>query len=96
MNFRDSVMERRRIYYSGRVQGVGFRYSAVRAAGGYEVTGFVRNLPDGRVEVVVEGKCEQIGAFLGDLTDVMGGYIIDTRTVDEPYLGEFRMFEVRS
>ena len=89
------VMQRKRIYYSGRVQGVGFRYITVRVARRYKVKGFVRNLSDGRVEVVVEGEQEPIGAFLSDLTDEMGGYIMDTRTMDEPYVGEFRMFEVR-
>jgi len=88
-------MQRQHIYYSGRVQGVGFRYTTVHAAGRYGVTGFVRNLSDGRVEVVVEGKQAQIEAFLGELTDAMGGYIIDTRTTDEPYVGEFRMFKAR-
>ncbi|HWQ92492.1 MAG TPA: acylphosphatase, partial [Clostridia bacterium] len=43
------------IYYSGSVQGVGFRYTVKSAATGYEVTGVVRNLPDGRVEMLAEG-----------------------------------------
>ena len=47
--------ERRRIYYSGRVQGVGFRFSTQRLASGFAVAGSVKNLRDGRVEVVAEG-----------------------------------------
>ena len=43
------------IHYSGRVQGVGFRYQTHRVAAGFEVTGTVRNLPNGRVELVAEG-----------------------------------------
>ena len=45
----------REVYYAGNVQGVGFRYTARCAAAGLDVTGFVRNLPDGRVHLVVEG-----------------------------------------
>jgi acylphosphatase len=67
--------ERRVILFSGTVQGVGFRYTACRAAAGYEVTGTVRNLPDGRVECVVEGEAAQIDAFLADLRERVRGYI---------------------
>jgi acylphosphatase len=49
-----------RIVYSGQVQGVGFRYTAKRAVAGFEVTGLVRNLPDGRVELVAEGTREEL------------------------------------
>ena len=52
------------VYYSGRVQGIGFRYTAREVACGYEVTGFVQNLPDGRVEMIVEGDEEEVKAFL--------------------------------
>ena len=58
-------MERSRlqIIYSGRVQGVGFRYAAKMTARGFEVTGTVRNLPDGRVELVAEGERAELEAF---------------------------------
>jgi acylphosphatase len=58
------AIERRRVHYSGRVQGVGFRFTAHRIAQGFNVGGFVRNLPDGRVEVVVEGGHADVDAFL--------------------------------
>ena len=51
------------IVYSGQVQGVGFRYTAKRAAAGFEVTGLVRNLPDGRVELVAEGTRGELEGF---------------------------------
>ena len=88
-------MVRKHIYYKGAVQGVGFRYTTMRVAGGYAVTGFVRNLPDGRVDVVVEGEAKEIEAFLADLADSMQGYIRDTQIDDEPQTGEFRQFDVR-
>jgi acylphosphatase len=51
------------ICYSGNVQGVGFRYTAKSVAAGFEVSGTVRNLPDGRVELVAEGTPEELETF---------------------------------
>jgi len=51
------------VVYSGQVQGVGFRYTAKRTAAGFEVTGAVRNLPDGRVELAAEGARDELEAF---------------------------------
>jgi len=86
---------RKHVYYQGTVQGVGFRFTTVRLADRYAVTGFVRNLPDGRVDLVVEGENKEIEAFLADLADSMQGYIRNTQTHDEPYAGEFQRFDVR-
>ena len=55
------------VFYSGRVQGVGFRYSVKQLATGYEVVGWVRNLPDGRVELQVDGEKTEVEAFLADI-----------------------------
>ena len=52
-----------RILYSGQVQGVGFRYTVKRVASGYEVVGLIRNLVDGRVELVAEGTRDELDAF---------------------------------
>ena len=52
------------VFYSGRVQGVGFRWSVKRMAEGYEVVGWVRNLPDGRVELQIDGQDAEVEAFL--------------------------------
>jgi acylphosphatase len=57
-----------RVIVSGRVQGVGFRYSTKELARGFEVSGSVRNLPDGSVEIVVAGERAEIDAFLDELT----------------------------
>ena len=88
-------MIRRHVYYGGRVQGVGFRYTTARVAAGYEVTGYVRNLADGRVEVVVEGPAAQVAAFLKGVEDAMAGQVRDRKAVDEAYRGEFEEFGVR-
>ena len=59
------LVNRRRMHilYSGSVQGVGFRYTVKSVAQGFEVTGSVRNLPDGRVELLAEGAKEELTAF---------------------------------
>lgn len=58
-----SVRRRMHILYSGRVQGVGFRYAVKTLATGFEVVGMVRNLPDGRVELAAEGMNDELEAF---------------------------------
>jgi acylphosphatase len=58
------MMAARRVYYSGRVQGVGFRWNAKHLAAGFEVTGQVRNLADGRVELCVRGPAEEVTEYL--------------------------------
>lgn len=62
-------------YFTGRVQGVGFRYSTSQLAKGYELTGFVSNLADGRVELLVEGAESECRAFFKALNDEMDAYI---------------------
>lgn len=53
-----------RLFYSGRVQGVGFRYSVKQIAAGYDISGTVRNLDDGRVELHVQGAPDELDALL--------------------------------
>lgn len=62
-------MTARRYFFEGRVQGVGFRYSTKQIAMGFDVLGWVRNLPDGRVEMLVAGEAEELDAFLEDIHD---------------------------
>ncbi len=54
----------RQVFFEGNVQGVGFRWSVKQVARGFDVTGWVRNLPDGRVELQVGGEEEEVRAFL--------------------------------
>lgn len=54
----------RQVFYEGRVQGVGFRFTVKQLARGYDVIGWVRNLDDGRVELQCSGEVEEVEAFL--------------------------------
>ena len=84
------------MFYSGRVQGVGFRYSAREVACGFEVTGSVRNLPDGRVELVAEGNEEEVKAFLEAIhQSQLGNYIRGEDVNWGEASGEFMRFEIR-
>ena len=66
------MAERRVVYYSGRVQGVGFRYTARQIARGYHVAGWVKNLDDGRVELVAEGNTEALDGLLSEIEQTLG------------------------
>jgi acylphosphatase len=69
----------RRVHYSGSLQGVGFRYRTKRLAEGYAVHGFVKHLPDGRVEMLVEGEITEVERFLEAVQAEMDGYIEATQ-----------------
>jgi len=88
-------VQRREVYYSGRVQGVGFRYTARSIARQFAVSGYVKNLPDGRVELVVEGKSEEIRAMLSAVQAEMGRYIREVRETPSRASGRFSSFDVR-
>jgi acylphosphatase len=75
---------RRRVYYSGRVQGVGFRLTSQRLALDHGVAGYVRNLPDGRVELLAEGDRTKVDALLEAVRRRMQEYLRDIQVVDEP------------
>jgi acylphosphatase len=85
----------KRVHYSGQVQGVGFRLAARRLAQGFPVAGFVRNLSDGRVELVVEGQAADVDAFLTDVAQTMADYIHDQRVEDLAIQG-FQDFVIRA
>jgi acylphosphatase len=84
-----------RVHYSGRVQGVGFRATAVRIAQRFPVAGWVRNLPDGQVELLVEGPAAEVQRFL----DLLGDYFkeeIQSQDVEpQPVQGQFKGFDMR-
>jgi len=87
---------RRTTYFSGQVQGVGFRYTTQRIAAAFEVSGFVRNLPDGRVEVVAEGEIAEIDGFHLALGKEMRANIDGAVSTDGTYLGEHVAFDIRT
>lgn len=70
--------------FNGQVQGVGFRYTAHRIAGRYAVTGYVRNLSNGSVQMLIQGSPADVDACLDDVFDAMGGYIRDTQIESVP------------
>jgi acylphosphatase len=83
------------IFYSGNVQGVGFRYTVKSTAAGFEVTGTVRNLLDGRVELIAEGPAEELAAFRTAIHESEMKHWIRTEDVSwSEAAGEFRGFEI--
>lgn len=88
-------LERTEVHYAGRVQGVGFRYTVQQLAHGFEVSGFVRNLPDGRVHLVAEGSPGETARFLEAIAQRMTDYIRATTVDRRPGTGEFPAFEIR-
>ncbi|HXI83152.1 MAG TPA: acylphosphatase [Verrucomicrobiae bacterium] len=90
------MRKRATVFYSGRVQGVGFRYTAREIACGYELTGYVRNLNDGRVELVAEGTEEEVRAFLEAVqASQLGSHIRNADVNWREAADEFRGFDVR-
>jgi acylphosphatase len=89
-------MRAKRIHFEGRVQGVGFRYQTKQIAMGFEVTGWVQNLPDGRVEMEVMGPGEEVEAFLAAIEDSdLNGLIRKREILDIPPVAGLRGFEIR-
>lgn len=82
-------MQRYVVHFSGRVQGVGFRYTAARIAAGHPVAGFVENLDDGRVRLVAEGETEALDAFVESILARMEGYVKNHTLGREAATGEF-------
>jgi acylphosphatase len=82
------------VYYSGRVQGVGFRYTAVDLAENLGITGWVRNLRDGRVEILAEAEEDGLKSLLDRIKDGFSGYIRDIQIDWKPATGEFSDFTI--
>ena len=90
------MQKRLNAYFSGTVQGVGFRYTTQHLAARFPVTGFVRNLPDGRVEVSAEGEESILTDFLTAIRQSsLADYIRDLETDWRPADGSFQGFGVR-
>ena len=86
---------RAHIFFNGRVQGVGFRYTAEKIALEIGLVGWVKNIPDNRVEVVCEGAKEEIDLFLERIKkNSLGAYIKKTDCSFEKPTGEFKDFRI--
>jgi len=86
----------RQVFYDGRVQGVGFRYTVRNIAKGYDVTGWIRNLPDGRVELHACGEPEEVSAFLTAIEESeLNGHIRKADKHEIPPFTDARGFEIR-
>ena len=89
-----SSMVRVHIFFSGTVQGVGFRYTCLSFAQQLSLTGWVKNLSDGSVEAVVEGPRERIEGLLSRLEGQFGGFIRDRHIEWGEDREEFNKFSI--
>jgi len=87
-------MTAKHLIFIGRVQGVGFRYTAHRAAIRNQLTGFVRNLPDGSVEMLAQGQAQDIDDCIYDIKESFGSYIRETRINEIPHNPRYTNFQI--
>lgn len=85
----------KRIHFDGDVQGVGFRYTAVRIASTRGIAGYVKNLSDGRVEILAEGPESEVDSFIEEVRREMGSYIREMNIDAVPVSGNYKRFVVR-
>ena len=74
----------KQVVFKGRVQGVGFRYTVHRIGRQYDLSGYVRNLPDGTVEALLQGTGANVQACIDEIQDAFNGYIRETKVTDQP------------
>ncbi|MEM1107543.1 MAG: acylphosphatase [Planctomycetota bacterium] len=86
-------MIRETVFYSGRVQGVGFRHTTAGLAKEAAVAGYVQNLPDGRVKLVAEGKDADVQAFVDAVQETLGQHIDKIDSSRSVGTGEFGVGE---
>ncbi|MDG2486811.1 MAG: acylphosphatase [Roseibacillus sp.] len=86
----------KKIIFSGRVQGVGFRYTTKEVATGYDVVGSVKNLPDGSVELLIMGESDETDAYLSELTEesAVSHFIKEMQTEEVPLLENAKGFVI--
>jgi len=83
------------VFFTGRVQGVGFRYQTLQVAKGYEVSGFVLNLPDGRVQLEAEGTKAEVRDFIVAVQERMEGYVRKVEQTETQRAAQFQGFSIR-
>jgi acylphosphatase len=82
------------IIFVGRVQGVGFRFTASRAANRRQLTGFVRNTPGGTVEMLIQGRPDEVDDCIRDIEEYFAGYIRNTKIEEiqpDPKYSDFQI-----
>jgi len=89
------MQSRAHIIYSGTVQGVGFRFTAEEVANSLGLKGWVKNRPDGTVEVVIEGEKADIDAFMNKVKKIMSRYIRSAMVSWDEATGEFDFFSMK-
>ncbi|MBW8036079.1 MAG: acylphosphatase [Planctomycetes bacterium] len=82
------------VVYTGRVQGVGFRFTAQRIALRYELAGYVKNLPTSQVEMFVQGHLDDVVDCLGDISESFAAYIRDTKINEVPANPSYTQFTI--
>jgi acylphosphatase len=87
-------MAARHVIFIGRVQGVGFRFTALRMAQRHQLTGFVRNLPDGTVEMLAQGPARDIDDCIQDIKEYFGDYLRETRIQEIPIDPRYKDFRI--
>ncbi|MCG3137061.1 MAG: Acylphosphatase [Phycisphaerae bacterium] len=85
---------RRTVFFSGNVQGVGFRATARQIARQFAVRGYVKNLLDGRVELVAEGTPDVVGQFITAVEKTMKGFVEFSTSTDSTARGQFQDFGI--
>ncbi|MDP2136425.1 MAG: acylphosphatase [Candidatus Didemnitutus sp.] len=83
------------VFFTGRVQGVGFRYQTLQVAKGFEVSGFVSNLADGRVQLEAEGATGEVTEFIAAVEEQLEGYIRKTERSAAKRAPQFTGFAIR-
>ena len=84
----------RHIIFAGRVQGVGFRFTARRAAERRQLTGYVRNMPNGSVEMLAQGRPEEVDDCIQDIKEYFSGYIKETSIREIPPDPKYSDFQI--
>jgi len=82
------------IIFAGRVQGIGFRFTALDIANRYRLTGLVRNLPEGTVEMIAQGPSDDIADCIRDIKEAFEGYIRETKTEEIPPDPKYTDFKI--
>ena len=82
------------ITFTGRVQGVGFRFTARRAAQRRQLTGYVRNMPNGSVEMLAQGRAEEVDDCIQDIKEYFSGYVKEVKIEEIPVEAKYTNFQI--